>query len=398
VHPFLQGCREDTVVLPVFRYTIALICLVLVSRPVWAGDAGPRESSDLADWGPLVVNFDKNKTGLDEADKGRIRDLMQQYSLGEKGRVFVVGYTDSSGDQAYNYKLARKRAQVVRTALIKSFGLPAGQVIAIGKGPENPLDSNARKAGRAKNRRAEIYLSNAIQRQLQDYYGRPDPNLEAIDTLLTEARAYMHGDQWDAALQSLVTARTAGADRYGDWHALYGIVGYFKGVPSAQVKAHLKAALDHDPLNSDARDFLSRVEARDNVADGTVNQFMGGTPQEAIAVATMAQQYEYLKLFEATPRYHHQLEHRAMDVWECSNAQGEPVVYYFDYSQVYAWAFSDHTIPAVLESTPVTPKEPHRQKPAAEKKDPVPPPVTPVAVSTNADFHPRTIWESKLFQ
>jgi hypothetical protein len=385
-------------VLPLVRYAIALIYLVLVGSPVWAGDAGPRESSDLANWGPLVVNFDKNQTGLDETDKGRIRDLMEQYSLGEKGRVFVVGYTDSSGDQAYNYKLARKRAQAVRTALIKSFGLPAEQVIAIGKGPENPLDSNVRKAGRAKNRRAEIYLSNAIQRQLQEYYGRPDPNLKAIDTLLTEARAQMHRDQWDAALQSLVAARTAGADRYSDWHALYGIVGYFKGVPSAQVKAHLKAALDHDPRNSDARDFLSRVEARDDVADGTVNPLMGRSPQEAIAVATMAQQYEYLKLFEATPRYHHQLEERAVDVWECSNAQGEPIVYYFDHSQVYAWAFSDHTIPAVLESAPVTPKAPPRQKPKAEKKDPGPQTVTPVAVSANADFHPRTIWESKLFQ
>lgn len=383
---------------PFYRYAIALICLILVCSPVWAGDAGPLESSDLANWGPLVVNFDKNTAGLDDTNKSRIRDLMEQYSLGEKGRVFVVGYTDSTGDQAYNYKLARKRAQVVRRALIKSFGLSAEQVIAIGKGPENPLDSNARKAGRAKNRRAEIYLSNAIQRQLQGYYGQADPNLEAIDTLLSEARAQVHRDQWDEALQSLYTARTAGADRYGDWHALYGIVGFFKGVPNAQVKAHLKAALDRDPCNSDARDYLSRVEARDNVADGTVNAGMGRTPQEAIVVATMAQQYEYLKLFEATPRFHHQLEHRSMDVWECSNAQGEPLVYYFDHSQVYAWAFSDNTIPAVLESTPVMPEAPPRPKPKAEKHDPAPQPVTPVAVSTNADPHPRTIWESRLFQ
>jgi OOP family OmpA-OmpF porin len=53
-------------------------------------------------------------------------------------------------------KLSQRRADTVRNALIKK-GIPADRVTAKGYGEASPAASNSTKAGRAENRRVELW-------------------------------------------------------------------------------------------------------------------------------------------------------------------------------------------------------------------------------------------------
>jgi len=74
------------------------------------------------------------------------------------GRTFLVeGYTDSTGSDATNLQLSKKRASAVREYLIRQ-GVPADQIKAKGNGKDRPVASNDTPEGRAENRRVEIIV------------------------------------------------------------------------------------------------------------------------------------------------------------------------------------------------------------------------------------------------
>ncbi|MDE2423574.1 MAG: OmpA family protein [Betaproteobacteria bacterium] len=72
--------------------------------------------------------------------------------------IKIVGYTDNVGSKQYNLKLSLKRAQAVKAYLVKK-GLNAKIISVSGLGMADPVATNSTKAGRAKNRRAEIYIT-----------------------------------------------------------------------------------------------------------------------------------------------------------------------------------------------------------------------------------------------
>lgn len=72
--------------------------------------------------------------------------------------VTVMGYTDNTGSEQLNMKLSQERANVVMNYLI-SKGVAANRLKAIGNGWNNPLVSNDTAAGRAQNRRVELYIT-----------------------------------------------------------------------------------------------------------------------------------------------------------------------------------------------------------------------------------------------
>lgn len=76
-------------------------------------------------------------------------------AFGPRLRVVVNGYTSAAGNRAQNLALSHRRAEVVEKALIRA-GVPAGQIVARGLGPDQPLASNATPAGRLRNLRVEV--------------------------------------------------------------------------------------------------------------------------------------------------------------------------------------------------------------------------------------------------
>ncbi len=71
--------------------------------------------------------------------------------------ILVIGHTDSIGNEAYNQRLSERRAQSVVDYLIRQ-GVASHQIGAEGRGMHEPRSSNATEAGRAQNRRVEIYM------------------------------------------------------------------------------------------------------------------------------------------------------------------------------------------------------------------------------------------------
>lgn len=75
-------------------------------------------------------------------------------------KVELDGHTDSIGTEAYNQKLSERRAQIVYDYLT-SHGVDASRITAVkGFGEANPIDTNATKEGRARNRRTELKVEN----------------------------------------------------------------------------------------------------------------------------------------------------------------------------------------------------------------------------------------------
>jgi outer membrane protein OmpA-like peptidoglycan-associated protein len=72
--------------------------------------------------------------------------------------IRIEGHTDSLGDTATNLALSQQRAEAVKQALIER-GVEPDRLTAEGLGPERPIADNATSAGRAQNRRVEVYVS-----------------------------------------------------------------------------------------------------------------------------------------------------------------------------------------------------------------------------------------------
>jgi OOP family OmpA-OmpF porin len=67
----------------------------------------------------------------------------------------IEGHTDSVGDHASNMKLSQRRADSVRSYLIKTFGVAPERLDAKGYGPDRPRATNKTPEGRSQNRRIE---------------------------------------------------------------------------------------------------------------------------------------------------------------------------------------------------------------------------------------------------
>lgn len=361
-----------------------IVCLISICLPAVESTAGQPAS--------LVLHFGSGKAFLGTDDKAKLKRFFQKYEMKPESRVFIVGYADAVGDKHQNDRLSRKRAQAIRREIISAFGFDATVVMAMGKGEEHPVADNRHASGRASNRRAEIYLANTELRKPKRIYGPGDPYLEQIQALVEEAQTLVKQRRLGEAVQILKKARGLGGDHYADWHATYAIAGFYAQASSAEMRAHLATALKMDPYNFIAREYLSRIDARERVARGEVTREMGLTAESAIGVTAVAQQYEYLRLFQVEPRAHRELEGRPIDVWECVTAQGDPVVYFFDYSRIYDWAFSKRTDGR-------RPNGGNLKKLVFQEKKEVSP-VSKVASPPSAALldNPGKVWESRVFK
>lgn len=86
----------------------------------------------------------------------RLADFLEQYP---SRRIRVEGHTDSVGPEAYNERLSLKRAQAVKQA-IANDGISPSRIVTEGYGETYPVASNDDPAGRQRNRRVEVLISD----------------------------------------------------------------------------------------------------------------------------------------------------------------------------------------------------------------------------------------------
>jgi outer membrane protein OmpA-like peptidoglycan-associated protein len=110
---------------------------------------------------PSDFSFDSGRADI----KPQMRPVLDQFAQGldPKMRVTIVGHTDNSGGDELNNRLSLDRAVNVREYL-RYHGIDPGHMIVNGRGEREPIANNDTSAGRAQNRRVEIFLSEPTGR------------------------------------------------------------------------------------------------------------------------------------------------------------------------------------------------------------------------------------------
>jgi general secretion pathway protein A len=106
----------------------------------------------------FIVFFKHNSNQLPRETLDTLDQIIELVTNLPVATITVTGYTDSYGDKLYNIMLSAERASRVKAYLVEN-GVPDTKIIVHGKGPENPIESNATLEGRKKNRRVEVELS-----------------------------------------------------------------------------------------------------------------------------------------------------------------------------------------------------------------------------------------------
>ncbi len=104
---------------------------------------------------PADFSFDVGRAAV----KTNMRPVLDQFAQGldAKQLVRIVGHTDSTGSDAVNNPLSVERAESVRDYLV-GRGVAAQRIQVSGVGSKQPVADNGTEAGRAQNRRVEIFL------------------------------------------------------------------------------------------------------------------------------------------------------------------------------------------------------------------------------------------------
>ena len=106
-----------------------------------------------------LAQFEHNSTELTAEGRENLSYIAQELRR-YPGAVFtIVGHTDTTGEESYNYMLSERRAQAIMQALQNVYGI-TNRIETVGKGPSEPKESNDTLAGRRANRRAEVIVSS----------------------------------------------------------------------------------------------------------------------------------------------------------------------------------------------------------------------------------------------
>jgi general secretion pathway protein A len=115
----------------------------------------------------FIVFFEHDSNTLPPQTVATLNRIIQHFLNFPIANIIVKGYTDSFGHPLYNKRLSKDRADRVKTYFIDK-GVPASKVEVQGAGSENPIESNATREGRKKNRRVEIELE--VKQQAEDQH------------------------------------------------------------------------------------------------------------------------------------------------------------------------------------------------------------------------------------
>lgn len=104
------------------------------------------------------ILFATNSANLNQTAKTSLAKFANVLKNNADCDVAIYGHTDNTGNDAINLPLSQKRAQSVE-AYLKSCRVNAVQVKDVqGYGSSFPVADNATTAGKAENRRVEVYL------------------------------------------------------------------------------------------------------------------------------------------------------------------------------------------------------------------------------------------------
>lgn len=106
---------------------------------------------------PSDISFDTGRADI----KPNMRPILDQFASGLSSQpnteIRIIGHTDNTGSDAVNDPLSVQRAQAARQYLA-ARGVDPNRIVIAGRGEREPIADNRTEAGRAQNRRVEIFL------------------------------------------------------------------------------------------------------------------------------------------------------------------------------------------------------------------------------------------------
>ena len=108
---------------------------------------------------PGDIAFDSGQAVIRPNFRSALDNFAQSLQQNPSSTVTIIGHTDSTGSPTVNEPLSLQRADATRDYLV-TRGVAANRFQIDGRGAREPVASNDTEAGRARNRRVEIFLGD----------------------------------------------------------------------------------------------------------------------------------------------------------------------------------------------------------------------------------------------
>jgi outer membrane protein OmpA-like peptidoglycan-associated protein len=109
----------------------------------------------------LSINFATGAAAIEPNSYGVLAKFANDAKILNGYVIQIEGNTDSVGDPNFNRSLSEKRAKAVAMYLQYNGGLDPTRFVIVGHGQDNPIGDNSTAAGRATNRRTDIFFKAA---------------------------------------------------------------------------------------------------------------------------------------------------------------------------------------------------------------------------------------------
>lgn len=130
-------------------------------RLPWVAAAGGASTvSDLLERAK-EIKFDIGTNKLAESSLAFLDELAAALMRDPAARLEIVVHVGASGDAKKDTNLSKKRAELVKRTLVEK-GVGANQLVASGRGSEDPIAPNLTRSGRARNERVELHRASAV--------------------------------------------------------------------------------------------------------------------------------------------------------------------------------------------------------------------------------------------
>jgi outer membrane protein OmpA-like peptidoglycan-associated protein len=104
------------------------------------------------------ILFVTGKSALSSASKTALTNFANSLKSTPETDVTIYGHTDNTGSDAINQQLSNSRAQAVADYIV-SNGVVSSRLTTKGMSSTQPVADNSTAAGRAQNRRVEVYIT-----------------------------------------------------------------------------------------------------------------------------------------------------------------------------------------------------------------------------------------------
>ena len=103
------------------------------------------------------ILFDVDQSTLKTAARNNIESLAVSLKNNPETNILIVGHTDATGTDAYNYRLSERRSASVKS-YAQTQGISSARLTTEGRGETEPIADNTTETGRSQNRRVEIVI------------------------------------------------------------------------------------------------------------------------------------------------------------------------------------------------------------------------------------------------